>query len=161
MKDKWGKEFPWNTLYSWVINDTLCVAWQDNNIVLFLTTIHSASGLYSYVERIRKAPSTTSTNAAHARVPFEGSAIKVLSIPQFIDDYNHFMGGVDVSNQLRASYEVHRPTRRTWWPIFYWLLDATIVNAHKLSKVYGQKGFKPWQQLQFRKLLIQSLLTNC
>lgn len=159
IKDKWGKKLPWNSLYSWVVNGTLCIAWQDNNIVLFLTTIHSPSGLYSMVERIRKAPSKTSTNAAHARKPFDGSAIKSLLIPRFIDDYNHFMGGVDLANQLRASYEVHRPTRRTWWPIFFWLLDASIVNAYKLSVIHAQhKALKAWDQAQFRMDLASSLI---
>ena len=89
------------------------------------------------VEKLRKAPSITSTNAVHARALFDGQAVKVLSILRFIDDYNQYMGGVDVANQLRSSYELHRPTRRTWWPIFYWLLDASLVNAYRLTVVYG------------------------
>ena len=43
---------------------------------------------------------------------------KELEIPIFIDDYNHNIGGVDISNQLRESYETHRATQRNWWPLF-------------------------------------------
>jgi hypothetical protein len=60
-----------------------------------------------------KAPSTTSSNTAHAQLPFDGQTIKSLSIPRFIDDYNQYIGGVDFANQLRSSYELHRPSRRT------------------------------------------------
>jgi hypothetical protein len=111
------------------------------------------------VEKLRKAPSITSTNAAHVRLPFDGQAVKYLSIPRFIDDYNQYIGGVDVANRLRASYELHRPTRRTWWPIFYWLLDASLVNAYRLTVVYGQQmALKPYTQYQFRKILVRALL---
>jgi transposase IS4-like protein len=29
----------WNTLFAQVVDNTLCIAWQDNNIVLGLSTI--------------------------------------------------------------------------------------------------------------------------
>jgi hypothetical protein len=61
---------------------------------------------------------------------FGDSFVKELEIPRFIDDYNHYMGGVDIANQLRASYETHRPTFCTWWPLFLWIIDASIVNAY-------------------------------
>lgn len=59
--------------------------------------------LYRMVEKLRKAPTTTSTSPSHGRVPFDGQAVNYLSISRFIDDYNQYMGGVDVANQLRSS----------------------------------------------------------
>jgi hypothetical protein len=45
--------------------------------------------------RKRKRPKATSSNAKIARVPFRDKSTKILLIPTFIDDYNHYMGGVD------------------------------------------------------------------
>jgi hypothetical protein len=48
--------------------------------------------------RNRKRPKATSINAKIAREPFGDESIKVLSIPVFIDNYNHYMNGVDRAN---------------------------------------------------------------
>jgi hypothetical protein len=42
------------------------------------------------------------------------------------------MGAVDIANQLRESYEVHRASVRNWWPLFYWLIDVTVINSYRL-----------------------------
>jgi hypothetical protein len=62
------------------------------------------------------------------------------------------MGAVDIANQLRESYEVHRASIRNWWPLFYWLIDVTIINSYRLylitmaqlhiSKTYSYKEFR-------------------
>ena len=65
------------------------------------------------------------------------------------------MGGVDLANQFRESYEAHRPTFRTWWPLFYWLIDVACVNAYRLHRLHINK---PLTHLQFRILLYCKLL---
>jgi hypothetical protein len=45
--------------------------------------------------RIRKRPKKTASNAKITREPFRDQLTKILSIPTFIDDYNHYIGGVD------------------------------------------------------------------
>jgi hypothetical protein len=57
--------------------------------------------------RIRKRPKKTSLNAKITRKPFRNNSTKILPIPTFIDDYNHYIEGVDQSNQLRASFTTH------------------------------------------------------
>ena len=89
----------------------LCLAWQDNNIVLLLSTIHSPE---LYITTKRKRPSATSTNAAIARAPFGDKIIKEFEIPTTIDDCNHYMVDLDITNQYRSSYEIHRKSERTW-----------------------------------------------
>jgi hypothetical protein len=44
---------------------------------------------------------------------FADKPTKTLSIPCFINDYNQYMGGVDLINQFRELYETHRSTLRT------------------------------------------------
>ena len=61
------------------------------------------------------------------------------------------MGGVDLANQYREAYEVHRTTQRNWWPLFYWLIDVTCVNAYRLYYLYNiQQGQKPLEHKEFR-----------
>jgi hypothetical protein len=43
------------------------------------------------------------------REPFGEDSIKILPIPTFIDDYNHYIGGIDQSNQLRAAFTTYFP----------------------------------------------------
>jgi hypothetical protein len=39
---------------------------------------------------------------------FDNFLRKELEIPIFIDNYNHYMNGVDLANQYRAGYETYR-----------------------------------------------------
>jgi hypothetical protein len=59
--------------------------------------------------RLCKKPKKPASNARITREPFGDNPIKILSIPTFIDDYNHYMGGIDQSNQLRAAFTTHFP----------------------------------------------------
>ncbi|KGM92626.1 uncharacterized protein PADG_11076 [Paracoccidioides brasiliensis Pb18] len=80
-------------------------------------------------------PGELSTNAHIVRPVFENQPRKNLQIPKIIDDYNHNMNGGDLANQYRASYSSRRVSYRTWLPIFYWILDAAVVNAWRLHQV--------------------------
>ncbi|KAL1953145.1 hypothetical protein VTO42DRAFT_3545 [Malbranchea cinnamomea] len=129
LKNNHSKALPWGSLYAKVEDDILCLAWQDNNIVLGLSTLHSPT---AFIAQKRKRPAKTSTNEALVRRVFGDEVIKELDIPAFINDYNHYMGAVDVSNQLRANYTVHRKTYRNWLPLFYFFIDAVVVNAFRI-----------------------------
>jgi hypothetical protein len=150
------KAIPWGSLYATEAQGVLCVAWQDNNIVLLLSTIHSP---YLYVPTERKRPGAISTNAAIARAPFGTNIKKELKIPVAINDYNHYMGSVDIANQYRASYETHRKTNRTWFPLFFFFLDAAIVNAYRIHYTYRQQQqpTESLSQLAFREKLYREL----
>jgi hypothetical protein len=54
------------------------VAWKDNALVLFMTTV---AGELDLVEKQRKRPSETSTSAKTARAPFRDNATAILGIP--------------------------------------------------------------------------------
>lgn len=54
------KSFSWGTLFAVPQQEVLCLAWQDNNLVLGLSTLHSPD---TFVNRERKRPAKTSTNA--------------------------------------------------------------------------------------------------
>ena len=98
----------WGTLHSKVVPTTLLSVWQDSNKVGFCTTIHDGT---EWVVRNQKRPKGTSTSATITKQPFcmfspplgckePYEHTRLLPIPGAIDDYNHFMGGVDIADQL-------------------------------------------------------------
>jgi len=135
------------------VDNVLCLLWQDSNLILALSTIHSATDV---IDHLRKRPEKRSTNAGIVLKVFGDSPKKKLAIPVFIDDYSHHMNGVDVANQKRSSYSTHKTTHCNWFPILYWLLDAAIVNAYHIQCVYYKQQQKPnpiASQLDFREKL--------
>jgi len=42
-----------------------------------------------------------------------------LLILMAIDDYNHFIGGVDIADQLRAGFSTQQRGVKPWRPLFY------------------------------------------
>ncbi|CAG8794674.1 14219_t:CDS:2, partial [Dentiscutata erythropus] len=109
LKIKKSKKIEWDTLSGAVVDDVLVVFWMDNGPVNMLTTIHEITGEESRVERERRRPRTTSTNANKVRSVFGDASKKILPIPAVIDDYNHHMDGVDIADQLRGYYGTQVP----------------------------------------------------
>jgi hypothetical protein len=130
------------------MNDVLCLAWQDNNLVLALSTIHSAETL---VTCDRKRPGKTSTNASIVYKVFRDQVRKELDIPTFIDDYNHYMNGVDLANQYRSAYETHRSTRRNWCyePTKYGTMRAYRMQATGARQVGTGRTGVPRSRVQY------------
>lgn len=123
----------WNSVLGEVVDQTLCFAWQDNNTVIGITTAHRFKDETVYVERKRASP--TSTNARIVRPVFGDQAKKWLYIPKDIDDYNNNMNGVDRADHLRANLTCHRSfERRTWRPLWNFLLDLCRVDSYLLSR---------------------------
>jgi hypothetical protein len=135
---KVDKKLEWDTLSGIVIDDVLAILWMDNGPVTMLSTIHQINGDENRIERVRRRPRETSTNATKVRAIFGSASKKSLPIPIVIDDYNHFMGGVDIADQLRGYYNTQLSVRRTWMPLFFWLLDTAIVNSYLILKKSGK-----------------------
>jgi hypothetical protein len=57
--------------------------------------------------RMRERLKKIASNAKITRKPFKDKPTKIFAIPTFIDDYNHYIRGVDQLNQLRASFTTH------------------------------------------------------
>ena len=120
---------------------------QDSNKVGFCTTIHDST---EQVVRTRKRPKGTSTSATITKEPFKMfnpltrckelyEHTRDLPIPVAIDDYNRFIGGVDIADQLRAGFSTQQRGVKPWRSLFYQLLDSTIINAFILSE-HQRKG---------------------
>ena len=113
-----NKALTYGSLVSRVTDGILCFAWQDNNVVLGLTTAFSLGKEQDVVIRERRRPRVTSTNASVALPVFGKEWKKDLPIPIAIDAYNHGMNAVDIANQLRANFSCHlNYERRNWRPL--------------------------------------------
>ncbi|PWW78073.1 hypothetical protein C7212DRAFT_184219, partial [Tuber magnatum] len=125
------KVLPWGYLSGAVVENTCCLVWQDNNSVLFMTTYCEID---STTERIHRRPKKTSTNAAMVCRIFGDESRKALPIPAFINNYNHHKRSVDIADQLRSYYCIQQRAPCNWYPLVYWLLDTSIINAYRLLK---------------------------
>jgi hypothetical protein len=82
---------------------------------------------------MRNRPKKTALNARITREPFGDLLQKILEIPTFIDDYNHYIGGIDQSNQLRASFTTYFPrNEKEFFPGAFWAIDIAVYNSYKL-----------------------------
>lgn len=122
-KDHWGT-FAVTT----VQDEVLCLSWQDNNTVLFMTTAHSEEEARSWLPKDIKKRHGIPSNSGRV---MDGK--QALPFPKTVCDYNTNMGGSDGNAQQRAYYTAEaRNDRRYWWPLFIFLLDAAILNAYIL-----------------------------
>jgi hypothetical protein len=151
-------------------------------VVKFATTIHTGK---EWTRRDCKKPRDSSTSAAITKAPFEefptGIIYKhcskagcprkeyvhhrLLPIPAMVDDYNHFMNGVDIADQLQAKFTTEQQTHRTWLPLFYFCLDTAIVNAYLLFMAHWNLTIDAKKKIRsthrvFREMLVDTLLTQ-
>jgi hypothetical protein len=103
--------FPNQELQAPILSRNVLVSmWQDSNKVRYCITVHDGT---EWLVKNRKHPKITSTSALVTKQPFYMFSppagckelyehTRLLPIPRAIDDYNHYMGRVDIADQLRA-----------------------------------------------------------
>ena len=161
IKLKHNGKLAWGTLYARPTSDKrqMQFVWKDSATVLFLSTIHSGR---KQVLRNRKRPKNGSKLVQST---WKGASRKQLMIPDFINNYNHYINEVNLADQIRAAYSTQRRTRLTWVPLCHYLLDTTTVNAFLIWRTLNQQqSIKDTPQnggLEFRRELSVSLLQYC
>jgi hypothetical protein len=78
-------------------------------------------------------------------------------------EYTTYMRGVDVVDQLWASYSYQTRSHKWWHRVFFFLIDTTVVNMYiiYLSLLRRQQvPSRPMIHLQFKTQLCQALLQN-
>lgn len=55
-----------------------------------------------------------------------------VSQPYMISQYNKYMGGVDLADNMVANYRIRIRGKKWWWPIFSNYIDVSMVNAWKI-----------------------------
>ena len=66
----------------------------------------TAYNLINTIIQSRNRSSATSINIFITQPVFGPSPRKKLSIPVVIDDYYHYMNGIDITNQYRAAFTI-------------------------------------------------------
>ncbi|XP_060702870.1 piggyBac transposable element-derived protein 4-like isoform X1 [Hemiscyllium ocellatum] len=102
----------------------------------------------------KRQVATLSTNQSATMVESAGT-LK----PQAVVEYNKYMGGVDLSDQMRSYYPVGRPSKKWWRCVLWYLMNITIVNAWLIFKKSSHDPPLPsrYDHLNFRTSLAKLL----
>jgi len=87
----------------------------------------------------------------------DGSVTPV-NCPVTVAQYTNRMGGVDRFDQRRELYSVSRRSRQWWLRIFYFMLDASLVNAQILYNCVHPDSLLT--QLTFCSRVFRGLVAN-
>ncbi|RVE41088.1 hypothetical protein evm_014261, partial [Chilo suppressalis] len=119
--------------------DVSVLAWQDKNRVTMISTCHGSA------TALPRVPSRPLSRV----VPFK---------PQVVLDYNKFMGGVDLKDQMLEPYLLERKRCAKWhMKLFKRLLNVSILNSRILVQSSTKKNH---DHLTFRLNLVDSILKN-
>ena len=134
--------------------------WVDNSIVKLVSNVHRGTKDES-VEKSRRRPKMNQTNKDGV-VKVWGNQPRVdIKIPGIIDDYNHWMLGVDVADQMILSYRPQIRCCRTWMPLFLHCLDVLRVNCYIVYREISRKkpAIDNTKILRHKEFLIEFI--NC
>ena len=79
----------------------------------------------------------TVADTSLTRTARDGSQQDISCSPCLPADYQEFMRGVDLSDQLKSYYYVGRRFKKWWKRVFSYLLEVCCQNAYVL-KIHGQ-----------------------
>ena len=135
--DKWIKSGE----HDWFSSNHLsAIKWMDNKSVILLSNYFNPKETQQIERRVK------------------GSKDKVkVACPSVIQEYNQFMGGVDLSDQMKVTYEVDRRSKfRFYLRIFFDFLDITVVNSKILyNKIESAPSLS---SLDFRYSIAQTMI---
>lgn len=113
--------------------------WKDKRSVHLLSNFHEPLG-NSEVKRKEK-----------------NGSIKKVCCPKALIDYNANMNFVDKFDQNLNLYKVNRKSHKWWHRIFFYFLDATVVNAFVL---YKELNLPKMSMKDFRRSILQALVSS-
>jgi hypothetical protein len=132
-----------------------CITFIDQGVVWMMSTVHDTANEPTCWRPItkRKAASThlsRQSTTGDTELPF----------PLISDDYNHYMNGSDLCQQMWDEYDVSEHAHwRNWWPLFWQIINACIGNCLYVFRLEGFDDSEiTHQQLQERVSL--QLLRN-
>ena len=117
------------------------VKWKDTKDVCVISTYHEATG--SEMVKRRK------------KVDGQYKEMQV-TIPPAIRNYNRYMGGVDLSDQIIQYNGVLRKTKKWWKTLFFHFIDVCVVNAYIIYRALP--GKENTSQKDFRKQLLLEMV---
>jgi len=116
----------------------LAIIWQDKTLVRLLTTTYDMRpNQENYTTRSRRRPRRPrNRNASRDMIDTVWGQLPVreLAQPTATVDYNMHMGRVDIADQWRSYYSTQLRVVRTWMPLFFWLLNTTVINSFLIAR---------------------------
>ncbi|KAK9700904.1 Transposase IS4 [Popillia japonica] len=95
----------------------MVIRWMDNSEVTIATNYDTIEPMVT-VQRFSKEKK------------------KKVGVPQPLafnnNNYNRYMGGVDLHDNGVANYRIGIRGKKWWWPLWVQCLDSAVVNAWKL-----------------------------
>lgn len=122
-------------------SNVVVVAWRDNKVV----TLASNS--------VGVEPKGSASRWSRT----EGQRVNV-SQPNIVRLYNSTMGGVDRADQNVAAYRILMRTKKWYWPLFAYCIDAMMQNAWLLYRKSPAYQEKPLDLLAFRREVVHVYL---
>lgn len=151
--------FPFESMMCRALYNVAAPLWQDRNLVQILTTGCDPRVI---LKRERRRPKGTNGYIiAHVRDKWT-EPVEMKDVPCYCALYNDSMGGVDIHDQLRCYCSTQQKSFKPWHPLFYFLLDAAVINAYILCrdhfKALGCKDANLIEQRSFRSTLAWNLM---
>lgn len=142
--DKELKRGDWDAMTA---NGITCVKWMDNRSVTLLSNFLPCK----------------KDEVTHVLRRQAGSAEKLrVSCPTIVTTYNKFMGGVDLMDQKKVSYETDRKSKIKYYlRIFFDLLDIAVNNSHCIFVQMNEErhpNYKAVTPLEYRQMIARSLI---
>lgn len=142
----------------------LAIIWQDKTLVRLLRTAYDMRPEpQNYTARTRRRPRRPRNRDAYRDMidqVWGELPVCELALPTATIDYNMHMGGVDIADQRRSYYSTQLRVVRNWMPLFFWLLDTTVINSFLIAQQHmGGRRHSLWQSHpQYRERLAWDLV---
>ena len=118
------------TINSVYTDDKVIVSWRDSKAVFLVSNVHN-------VNPITNCRRWSRSDKKRIRI----------SQPNVICEYNQFMNGCDMLDQIVGYYRPRIRVRKWWWALYSWSLAVSTVNAWRLYQ--HTTGDKKFPYLQF------------
>jgi hypothetical protein len=141
------KEMKRGDMDTMTANGITCVKWMDNRSVTLLSNFLPCSK-HDVTHVLRRKAGC----AEKLRVP----------CPTIVTTYNKYMGGVDLMDQKKVSYETDRKSKIKYYlRIFFDLLDIAVNNSHCVYVQVNEERNsenKSTTPLQYRQMIARGLI---
>ena len=82
--------------------------------------------------------------------------------PPAVSSYNLYMGAVDMFDQYRSYVKIELRSRKFWHPLFWFIIEAALINAWLLYKATRELALLPLEYtlFTFRKSVALALVAE-
>lgn len=114
--------------------DMAAIKWKDKKDVVLLTTMHGLD--FAETGKINRYTGQRSLK------------------PTAIIDYNQYMGGVDVGDQMLSKFHTMRRNKKAYKKIFFYFIDMMLLNSYIIFKNHKKdRAFHVYKQLLAEEII--------